>query len=284
MITVADILTSWQTFKAKVSDYYTLIYNEVNADVNLNDLDDADKTQEHNLWMYISAAIAVIMDGVWADRQKQIQEKVDSFIPMPDRWLHTECLKFQYGDALLWDVVLKKYYYALLDPAKQIVKRCAIIRSGAVTAVKVATLSGTDPIAFSAPQLAAFITFVNKIQPAGARISTPTSGASDKLKANMTVYYDGTKPLADVKAIVEPAYDSYMANLDFNGEYSINRHGDWVEKSDTSIIREVIMGVVEAKADAGAYIAVARVYTPIAGYIVKDSGINYDVLITYVAI
>jgi hypothetical protein len=284
MITVNDILTQWQTFKGRINEFYTLIQNEVNADVNLNDLDLTLKTEDHNLWMYISAAISAIMDGVWEDRKKEIQDKVDSFIPLPDRWLQSECFTFQYGDPLLWNAQLKKYYYAVLDPAKQIIKRCAIIRSGGTTFVKVATLSGATPVALSAPQLTAFAAFVDKIQPAGGRIATPNSFNSDKLKALMTVYYDATKPVDDVKAIVEPAYDDYLANLDFNGEYSINRHGDFVEKADTDIIREVIMGVVEAKTDAGSYAAVNRVYTPNAGYIIKDPAIDYNDLITYVPV
>jgi len=283
MISTNDILTQWQTFKERVNEYYALIYGAKDADATLDGLTSTSKTAEYNLWMWIGAGVAMIMDSLWEDREKAIQEKIDSFIPMPDRWLHRECLKFQYGDALLWDEEIGKYYYATIDETKQIIKRCAVPRNGGTTFVKVAKLSGDTPVALSAPELTAFITYVNQIQWAGSRIATPTSFNSDKLNAPMTVYYDGTIPLDDVKAIVEPAFVDYLANLPFNGEYSINKHGDWIEEYDSRVIKEVIMGVVEAKTDAGSYADVNRVYTPVAGYIEKDSAIDFDDMITYVA-
>lgn len=283
MITVTDILTQYQTLKAKIGEYYTLIFNEVNADATLDGLTSMSKTAEFNLWMWMGAALAAIQDSVWADRQKQIEDKINSYIPITDRWLHRECLKFQYGDSLLWDAALGKYYYPVIDPAKQIVARCAVPRSAGTTFVKVAKLVGTTPVAFSGAELTAFIAFVNQIQPAGARIATPVSSNSDKVKALMTVFYDGTKPLADIKLIVEAAWVDYLANLDFNGEYSINKHGDWVEKASADI-KEVNMGVVEARTDAGAFVAVARVYNPVSGYLERDPAIAFDDMITYTAV
>lgn len=283
MITVNDILTQWATLKSKVNEYYTLIYSEVNDDATLDDLTSVSKTAEFNLWMWMGAALGAIMDSVWADRQQQISDKIDSFIPLPDRWLHQECLKFQYGDTLQWDTEKGKYYYAVIDETKQIVKRCAVIRSGGITFVKVAKLDGVTPVPLEAAELAAFVAYVNQIQWAGARIATPVSLASDKLNAPMEVFYDGTKPLADIKTIVEEAFVGYLTNLPFNGEYSINKHGDYVEAASADI-KEVNMGAVEAKVDAGAYDAVDRVYVPQAGYLEKDAAIAFDDMITYTAV
>ena len=70
MITVTDILTQYQTLKAKIGEYYTLIYNEVDADASLDGLTSTSKTAEFNLWMWMGAALAAIQDSVWADRQK----------------------------------------------------------------------------------------------------------------------------------------------------------------------------------------------------------------------
>jgi hypothetical protein len=285
MITVNDILTQWLTFKDRVSEYYTLIYNEVAGAPLLNGLSDS-KTEDHNIWMHLSAGIAAIMDGVWEDRKKEIQDVVDSVIPMPDRWFQRECLKFQYGDSLAWDNEKGRYYYPVIDTTKQIIKRCATPRSGGTTFVKVATDTG----ALSAPQLTAFIAFVNQIQMAGSNVATPTSFASDKLNAPLTVYYDGTKPLADIKAIVEAAFNEYLVNdnskpgtIPFNGEYSINKHADYIEAASVDI-KEVNTGVVQAKSNAGAYNNVNRVYNPVSGYLEKDPAITFDAMITYVAV
>lgn len=280
MITVNDILSEFQTFKAKVDEYYKLVYDEVNADANLDGLTSTSKTAEYNLWMWLFAAMSVILDGVWADRQQQISEKVDLGIPGTDKWYRLELMKFQYGDTLSWDETSGKYFYSVIDESKLIIKRCAVVSSGGTTAIKVAKLSGDDPIALTNDELTAFKSFVSQTQWAGAKIAPPVSFNSDKLNAPITVFYDGTKKLDDIKAIVEAAFNDYLANLPFNGEYSINKHGDWIEDASVDIT-EVNMGAVEAKADAGSYTVVNRIYKPVAGYLERDPVIDFDTMITY---
>jgi hypothetical protein len=283
MITVNDILTQFQTLKAKINVYYTLIYNEVNSDADLSGLTSTSKTSEFNLWMWMFAAMSAIMDGVWADRQQQISDKVALGIPGTDRWLQIELFKFQYGDSLLWDDVTGRYHYAVIDPAKQIIKRCAIISSGGITAIKVAKISGSNLVALTNDELTAFRSFMRQIQWAGAKIAQPTSFNSDKLNAPMTVYYDGTKKRDDIKAIVEPAWREYLSLLPFNAEYSVNKHGDFVEGKSTDI-KEVNMGAVQVRADAGSFINVNRIFTPASGYLERDPAISFNDMITYIAV
>lgn len=283
MITVNDILSQYQSFKARINEYYQLIYAEVNADATLDGLTSTSKTAEYNLWMWISAAVAVIMDGIWQDRQDEITLKIDNGIPGTDRWYQLELFKFQYGDSLLWDATTGKYYYAVVDTTKQIIKRCAVISSGGITAIKVAKLSGSNPVALAGAELTAFAVYVQQTQWAGAKIAPPVSLPSDKLNAPMTVFYDGTKKIADIKATVQAAFIDYLANVPFNAQYSINKHGDWIESASADL-KEVNMGVVQAKADAGSYVNVNRVYTPVAGYLERDSTIAFDTMITYVPV
>lgn len=281
MITVNDILTQFQSLKSKINEYYTLIYNEVEADANLEGLTSTSKTAEFNLWMWMYAAMSAIMDSVWQDRQSQIAENVARGIPGTDRWYQLELMKFQYGDSLSWDATNGKYYYAVIDPDKQIIARCAVRTDSGPTTIKVAKLSGGIPVALSTEELTAFRAYARQTQWAGAQILDAATAASDKLKAPMTVYYDGTKKLDDVKAIVEAAWDAYLAQLPYNGEYSVNKHGDFVETAGGAIIQEVTMGVVEARSDAGAFTTVARIYNPISGYLERDPDFEFDDLITY---
>jgi hypothetical protein len=285
MITVNDILTQFYLFKARVNELYELIQGAKDADATLDDLNSESKTAEFNLWMYIYAAMCVIMDGVWADRQQEINDKIDSGVQGTDPWLQLELFKFQYGDTLLWDATKGRYYYAVIDETKQIIKRCAIQSTGGITYVKVATLSGDTPIALDSFQLAAFQAFVNtKIQWSGAKIAPPLSLSSDKLNAPMTVYYNAQRKVDDIKAIVQQSFNDYLAlALPFNGQYSINKHGDYIEKASDDI-KQVDPGIVQAKADGGSYIDVNRVYTPVSGYFERDSSIDFDIMITYVPV
>ncbi len=272
----------FKALKNKICEFYTLITGEVSTDATLAGLTSASKTAEFNLWMYVLSGMSVVMDGLWEDRQTIISDKVDSGLIGSDRWLHRELLKFQLGDSLSWDDDQGIYYYPVIDATKQIIKRCAVNSSGGVTSVKVAKEVSALPVPLSGPELTAFTTYVRTFQFAGANITNPVSQNSDKLNAPMTIYYNGTRLLADVKVIVEAAFNEYLASLPFNGEYSVNKHGDFIEAKDLDIF-EVDMGAVQAKADAGMYASVTRICLPFSGYIERDSAIAFDDMITYVA-
>lgn len=281
MITVNDILTQFQTLKTRIDEYYQLIYAEVDNDANLDDLTSVSKTAEFNLWMWMFAAMSFILNSIWEERKAEIQTIADSAIPGTELWLHKEVFKFQYGDTLSFENTTAKYFYAVIDTAKQIIKRVAVVSTGGITTVKVAKLSGSNPVALSSGELTAFINFVNRIQWAGTQVIT-ISKSSDKINAPMTIYYNGIVPIADMKAIVEAAFLEYLVNLPFNGRYSINKHGDWIENASANIY-EVNPGVVQAKADGGSYTNVNRIYNPVSGYIEKDSAISFDTMLTYIA-
>jgi hypothetical protein len=285
-MSIKELLAEYYLLKGRIGEMYTLVYNQVSAEATLDGLTNASKTSEYNLWMWMSAAMAVIQQQVWADKQAQIQERIDGFIPIPDRWLQSEVLKFQFGDTLVWDNDLKRYKYAVLDASKQIIKRCAVIRSGGTTFVKVATQNAP----LTAPQLVAFNAYLQDIIWAGSNVETAVSQPADVLDARMTVYYDGSKPLAEIKSIVEAAFNEYLINDDtkpgtvpFNGQYSINKHADYIESAAPALIREVSTGVVRYKPNGGVYTDVNRVFTPVAGWIVKDGTISFDAMIQYVA-
>lgn len=282
--TINEILTEENEAQKRIGELYTVITNEVAADADLSTLTSTSKTSSFNLWKYIWAAMAYIQEQLWGESKAEIQAVVDKGITGTDPWLHKELLKFQYGDTLSFNTVTAKYFYAVIDTTKQIIKRCAVISAGGITSIKVAKEDGSgNPIALTSAELTAFTTYVQRIQWAGSNILNPTTANSDKLNAPMTVYYNGIVPLATIKTIVQSAFNEYLKNLPFNGEYSINKHGDYVE-SKSSDIKEVTMGVVQAKADGGGYVTVNRVYSPVAGYIERDTTINFDTMITYVAV
>jgi hypothetical protein len=283
MITTDDIISGFEGLRTRFTELYQAITGEVNSNATLSDLTSASKEADYNKWMYVFSGVGVIMDSIWEDRQKQISDKVDSGVPGNDRWIHKELFKFQFGDSLQWDEKNGRYYYPVIDPTKQVIKRCAVTSaSGAIIKVASEDSSG-NPIPLTSEQLAAFKAFVHQIQWSGAVVLPPISINGDKLKAPMTVYYDATAKLEDIKNIVEPAWLLYIANLPFNGEYSVNKHGDFVE-SASQLIREVSTGNVQARPDAGSFITVNRVYTPASGYLIKDSATSFDSMITYVPV
>lgn len=280
--TINEILTEENEAQDRIGELYTIITDEVNADADLSGLTSTSKTAEFNLWKYIWAAMAWIQESIWEERQAAIQTVVDDGIPGTDRWLQKELLKFQYGDTLQFDNATAKYFYNPVTPANQIIKRCAVFSNGGLTQIKVAKEDGGgNPVALSAPELSAFAAYVHQIQWAGSNLAAPVSLASDKLNAPMTIYYNGTIGIDVIKPLVEAAWLAYLEDLPFNGEYKVTAHQDKIQQ--VANVNDVVPGSIQAKADAGAYGTVNRVYYPVSGYIEKDGAIDFDTMITYVA-
>lgn len=279
--TINEILTEGNQAQTRLGELYTVITDEVNADANLNGLTSTSKTAEFNLWKYVVAALAYIQESIWGERQAEIQAIADAAIPGTDKWMHKELFKFQYGDALSFNTTTAKYYYAVIDASKQIIKRCAVVSSGGLTTIKVAKESAGVPVALSGPELTAFTSFVRQIQWAGSNVAAPVSLASDKLNAPLTIYYNGTVILADLKVLVEAAFTNYLKSLPFNAEFKIISLIDAIQAVPN--VNDVVAGTIQGKPDAGSYTTIARVYIPASGYIEKDGAIDFNTMFTYVA-
>lgn len=280
--TINQIIAEANEAQKRLGELYNVVNNAVAAEADLSGLTSSSKTAEFNLWKYVWSAMAYIQEQLWGERKAEIQTLVDQGIPGTELWLQKELLKFQYGDSLTFDINNGKYAYAVIDTTKQIIKRCAVRSSGGITLVKVAKedVSG-NPIALVSAELTAFTTYLRQIQWAGANIGNPTTANSDKLNAPMTVYYNGTVKLDDIKPLIQAAFNDYLKALPFNGEYKITSHQDAVQKVVN--VNDVIMGTVQAKVDGGAYVNVNRIYLPASGYIERDTTIGFDTMISYVA-
>lgn len=281
--TVDEIINQASEAQQRVSELYELVTAEVNATAELAELNSQSKTSDVGLWKFVWSALAFIQEAIWEERRDEMQAIVDSGIPGTDAWMHQELLKFQYGDVLQFDANASKakYFYDPVTPEQRIIKRCAIVSAGGVTQIKVAKedVSG-NPVPLEAEELAAFAAYVRQIQWAGSNIAAPTSFAADKLNAPITVYYNGTVKLEDIKPLIEAAFNEYLSRLPFNGEYKVSAHQDAIQA--VADVNDVVMGNIQAKAAAGNYVTVNRVYYPVAGYIEKDPDIAFDDMITYI--
>lgn len=278
--TINDVLTQGNAAQTRLNELYTQITAEINADANLSGLTSTSKTAEFNLWKYVWSAMAYIQEQIWGEAKAEIQAVVDAAIPGTEKWLQKEILKFQYGDALTFDVVTAKYYYAVNDVTKQIIKRCAITSSGGLSTIKVAKESAGVPVALTGPELTAVRSYLEQIKWAGSNAQLNSTN-SDKLNANFTIYYNGTIKLTDIQPLVEAAYLNYLKALPFNAEYNITRHIDAMQA--VANVNDVVPGVIQAKVDAGTYANIVRVYFPNSGYIERDTTIAFTTMLTYVA-
>lgn len=279
--TINEILAEGNAAQAQLTNLYTQITNEVNADANLAGLTSTSKTAEFNLWKYVFAALCYIQEAIWGEAKAEIQSIADAAIPGTDQWLQKEILKFQYGDALSFDLVTAKYFYPAINVANQIIKRCSVNSFLGLTTIKVAKLDGGgNAVVLLTAELNAVKSYTNQIQWSGSNVQVISFDA-DLVNIPMTVYYNGVIKLVDIKPLVQAAFDGYLANLPFNGQYSITKHIDAVQA--VLNVNDVIVGSPQGKSSVGTYGPILRIYNPVSGYIKRDSGISFDTMITYIA-
>ncbi|WP_420582098.1 hypothetical protein [Reichenbachiella sp.] len=268
--------------KNRIGEIHTFITDEVDDNAQL-DFDSSSKTSEWNLWIELMSFISYIQETLWGEAKAELTQIKEEGIAANKYFFAREWSKFQFGDDLLVNDNTGKYYYEVVDPDKQIIKRLAIIQGTNSWILKVATEDNDGkPIALTPEQLSAFNLYVDRTQPPGPAV-TVLSLNSDKLDARFTVYYNPLEPLEDLKPLVEAAYLDYLAEIDINGDsvYYISKHVDALQVVPN--VKDVVTDSVQAKKDEDVYANVDRKYEPFSGYLELDPALSFDDLITYVA-
>ncbi len=193
------------------------------------------------------------------------------------RWWQNRVLEFQYGDSLSEQD--GRLYYPILDPAKQIVKRVAIIEKVVnqilVVQIKVAKLAGVDSVPLSDLQKTALEFYVLDIKPAGVPTQVINLDA-DEVAISETIYYDGKLVLADFEVLILAAREAYLAGIVFNGQFNVNLYRDALEAVCGQGNADIHS--VQIKKHGGDYVSVSRVYDPESGHyklIEADCNFNY---------
>lgn len=277
---ITEILSDLRSaLKTRVSDIYTYIHNEISTDANLN-LTSNSNVADWELWAQVMAISSKVQEDITDQAKVDITAIKNSGIGANKTFFASEWKKFQYGDALLVDDETKKYYYAVPDESKQIIKRLAIFQGINSWEVKVAKENAGVPEPLTTDELNAFKGFVDKTAPPGPIIPV-ISRASDKIRAEFTVYYDALVPLVQVKASVEAAYMAYINAVDIEGDsrYYITKHIDALQSADGVV--DVEKGVIQARIDEDALSNVSRFYDPLSGYLEIDGGYTLATLLTY---
>lgn len=281
MTTVNEIIAQFNTARDRVNEIYALMNNQQTAEgATLAGLNSASKTSRFNLWKYVCAFVMYIQQQLWGEAKAELTEIRNSGIAANKAWFAREWKKFQYGDALLVNDDTGKYYYAVEDDTKKIIKKLAIIQGINNWILRVAKQDGSgNNIALTSPELVAFREFIDLTQPTGPKIPV-VSLPPDQIDVRFNVFYNPLKPVSEVRALVEAAYLAYLDEIDIEGDsvYYISRHIDKLQA--VADVDDVELISCQAKPDGEAYSAVTRIYTPVSGYIIKDPALALTTAIT----
>lgn len=276
--TVNEIFAQQELLKEQVGELYQTITDDVESDPTLAGVVSVSKTADYKLWMYIWAVVSWLQQKVVDAFRGEIQAIADAAPTCNALWFDAEVRKWQFGDPLLFDDTLKKYYYATIDESKQLAARVAVVDQSGKGIIKVAKEVGGEPFALSASELNSLKAYVKRVQPFGTNISV-ISAQADLIRLPITITYDAIVPLATLQANVEAAITEYLAALDFNGAFYIIRLQDAIQQVEGII--DVADGNIEAAQAAGTFVSINRKYVPVSGYIKVDPGTPLSGSITY---
>lgn len=266
---IAQIYDEIMTAKEALSPLGALAPANDTATALLAELTSGSRAAVWRLWAYVVAVAHHAHELLFDLFKKEVEGIIAAAPAGTARWYQAQMLAFQLGDALTF--TNGKLGYAAIDPAKQIVKRCAVTeRPDGALLVKLAKLDGQGrPAPLDAlAELAPAIGYAQKIKFAGTRLSV-VSLAADRLRVGYEIFFDPISPEATVRANIAAAIEAYLENLPFNGRLSINALTDAIQRAEGVI--DPVAQLIEASSDSGAtWQTVSLYYVPQAGYLEID--------------
>lgn len=275
-----DLMVAEKESQADLQDMQPLIDNSQQL---LSDVSTSSKVGRWRLTIWVVAVAASAMEVVFDLFKSQLEviSLRSRFGTLP--WYAYKSLAYQHGDSLVWQN--DNYEYASINTANQIVKRVAAQEAGPTVTLKVAKLSGTDPVKLDPAELAGFEAYIAQIKPAGIVVNV-ISDDPDSLKLYLKVKYDplvldssGGLLSAPSTKPVEDAVNSYISNLPFNGVFELCDLIDTIQ--DAEGVKSAYVTSAAAKYAAFPYSGFAERYIPNAGYLEIDGSFALSTTITY---
>lgn len=249
------------------------ILAEKNAQAALSTLNSTSSTAIWRLWVYVIAVSIWALENLFDLFKSDVNYLIAQEKPHTLKWYATMSLRFQSGFSLVAD---ETYFNngaatdAVIEASK-VVKYAAVSEVTKGLRIKVATETGGDLAQLGAPELAAFVVYMNRIKDAGVRLYIG-SQAPDSLRQTLNIFYDpllldntGKRLDGTNDTPVQDAVNAYLKNLPFNGLFVHAKYIDALQQVDGVVIPEIVSS--EARYGALAFSPIVTEYAPDAGYL-----------------
>jgi hypothetical protein len=283
--TINEIYDQMVAEKQTASSLNGLQPSTDNATNLLSDLSTSSKVAIWRLLFYVTAVAIWILEKLFDVFKEEVTEIANRAYTGTVLWYQQICFDFQYGDTLTWNG--NNYEYAVIDPAKQIIKRAAVVDIGGQIVIKVAKLSGTTPTPLTAGELTSFSVYMKNVKFAGTNMSI-ISRVADLLKISYDVVYDPLVLKPTGESIintgvfpVEDAINNYISNLPFNGTLNLTKLTDEIQKAEGVV--DPIINYAEAKYGTLSYVTIVNNYNANAGHMAIDAAFPLSSTINYIA-
>jgi hypothetical protein len=249
----------------------------------LSTISSGSKVAIWRLWVWLVAYAIWMFEKVQDTFKSEVEALISStrFGTLP--WYQEIALLFQYGDALTYTSY--RFQYAIVDTTKQIIKRAAAVATNGQIILKVAKLTGTDPVKLTSGELTAFNAYILDLKPPGETVLVISSDA-DLMKLYAEIIYDPQVLNADGSSItdgsfpVEVAINAYLAGIVFDGKFNSRAWQDAVQA--VAGVVDVVPGSLYGKANASAsFDTIVSNYYSVAGYMIIDPANPLSSTLTY---
>lgn len=213
----------------------------------------------------------------------EVEKAIATAIVASEQWYYEQALKFQRGDALIFNPSTKGFGYLQEDKSKRIVKYVAIRDAG--NSIKVLVSGETDgrPSKLSTADLTLFKEYMNRIKIAGVVLSIKSLDA-DVVRVYATVRVDPLvlnnkgERLDDKSTPVVDAINKYLQTITYGGVFNKTKLVDAVQQVPG--VRDITLERVSYSIDGISFNDVnGNNYTARSGCFISD---NLNQSIVYV--
>lgn len=235
-----------------------------------------------NIWFSIVASAIFVLESLFDAFREDVDTKLESAVVASIPWYHKIALEFQYGDELVFDEATQGFRYADVDESKRLVKFTAArdLGGGVYVLASGANAAG-NPVALSAPVLAAFEAYMRQRKPAGVLLEVH-SYAPDVVRLSMRVQFDPQLIASDGTSIADPsvrpvdaAINGYLRGIVYGGVFNKTKLVDAVQAVPG--VRDVILDTVWVRPASGGFaVLAANSYTSVGGaFVTYGNTISY---------
>lgn len=282
--TIQQIYDAMALEKSQLSELSALQPNIDTSQSLLTQLTTTSRVAHWRLMLWLVATAIWVHEKLWDTFRAEVDEVAKGSIIGTLRWYVAKARAYQHGYDL--DIIDNVPGYAVDVPAARIVAQAAGRDTSGHVVLKVAKAPSGVLQPLSAPELAGFVEYIDRIKMAGTVISI-LSAEPDLVRITATVYYNplvlasNGSLLTDASVFpVEDAINAYLATLPFNGQMSITSLTDAMQAAEGVVNPQVV--AVQAKYLTYAFAAVTQFYDSYAGYLVVDPDAPLATTITYV--
>ena len=239
--TIDEIYSQKLLDKQTLTSLNALVDNGITDEQSLIAALNAGDGSDWILWLYNDSVTSHESELHTLSAVNDINELFAAKTVGTPRWYVEEALKFQLGYTYSENVITHQLEYAEIDVDAQIIGSSTILEVGNEVFMKVRR---KDTDIFNAGEQVQFESYMKALKEGGTQINVENFTA-DEFSLNMTIIYDGTQDLNDVKSQVESTILSYLNNIEFDSKFITSKMIDQLQ---------LLTVVIDPRFDSGSVI------------------------------